>query len=63
MEPLVYLTRSEFARQVEEQVRQLRSMRGGDPDRLAFHLEGFARTARLTTPSIAVEVIKRRRTS
>jgi hypothetical protein len=56
-------TRSKFAHEVEQQARQLRSMRGGDPDRLAFHLEGFARTARLTTPSIAVEVIKRRRTS
>ena len=53
-------TRSEFARQVEEQVRQLRSMRGGDPDRLAFHLEGFARIARLVPPSLTTEVVKRR---
>jgi hypothetical protein len=56
-------TRSKFAHEVEQQAQQLRSMRGGDLDRLAFHLEGFARTARLTMPSIAVEVVKRRRTS
>ena len=56
-------TRSKFAHEVEQQAQQLRSMHGGDPDRLAFHLEGFARTARLTMPSIAVEVIKRRRAS
>jgi hypothetical protein len=54
-------TRCKLALQVEQQAQQLRSMRGGDPDRLAFHLEGFARAARLTTPSIAVEAIKRRR--
>lgn len=53
-------TRSELARQVEEQARQLRSMPGGGPDRLAFHLEGFARTARLVPPSLAVEAVKRR---
>ena len=56
-------TCSKFADEVEQQAQQLRSMRGGDPDRLAFHLEGFARAARLTTPSVAVEVIKRRRSS
>ena len=44
-------TRSEFAHQVERQARQLRSERGGDHDRLAFDLEGFARIARLVPPS------------
>ncbi len=44
--------RSEVAQQVEQQARQLRSERGGgDHDRLAFHLEGFARIARLVPPS------------
>ena len=57
------VTRSKLADEVEQQAQQLRSMRDGDPDRLASHLEGFARTARLTMPSIAVEVVKRRRTS
>lgn len=56
-------TRCKLAVQVEQQARQLRSMRGGDPDRLAFHLEGFARATRLAAPSAAVEVIKRRRSS
>jgi|tagenome__1003787_1003787.scaffolds.fasta_scaffold15953746_1 hypothetical protein len=45
------VTRSKFAHEVEQQAQQLRSMRGGDPDCLAFHLEGFARTARLVPPS------------
>ena len=44
-------TRSKLAHEVEQQAQQLRSMRGGDPDRLALHLEGFARTARLVPPS------------
>jgi hypothetical protein len=55
-------TCSKFADEVEQQAQQLRSMRDGDSNRLASHLEGFARTARLTMPSIAVEVVKRRRT-
>ena len=45
------VTRSKFAHEVEQQAQQLRSMRGGDPDCLAFHLEGVARTARLVPPS------------
>ena len=44
-------TRSGVAHQVERQARQLRSERGGDHDRLAFHLEGFARIACLLPPS------------
>jgi hypothetical protein len=44
-------TRTEFAHQVDQQAQQLRSKRGGDYDRLAFHLEGFARIARLVPPS------------
>ena len=56
-------TRCKLALQVEQRAQQLRSMRGGDPDRLAFHLEGFARAARLTDAVVAVEVIKRRHSS
>lgn len=44
-------TRSAVAHQVEQQARQLRSGRAADHERLAFHLEGFARTARLVPPS------------
>jgi hypothetical protein len=43
--------RPEFAHQVEQQARQLRAKRGGDHDRLPFHLEGFAQIARLVPPS------------
>ncbi len=43
--------RSEFAHEIEQQARQLRSGSGGDHDRLAFHLESFARVARLVPPS------------
>ncbi|WP_043343277.1 hypothetical protein [Belnapia moabensis] len=39
--------RSAFAQEVEQQAQQLRSMSGGDHDRLAFHVEGFARIVRL----------------
>ena len=44
-------TRSEFANQVEQQARLVRAGGCGDHDRLAFHLEGFAKIARLMPPS------------
>src|SRR4051812_13560242 len=47
------LTRSAIADQIEEQARRLRVLRGGDQDRLAVQLEGFAHTTRLPPPSLA----------
>ena len=44
--------RSQFGHQVEQQAQHARSSgSGGNLDRLAFHLERFARAARLTSPS------------
>lgn len=54
------LTRAAIADQIEEQARRLRVLRGGDLDRLAVQLEGFAHTTRLPPPSLEVEVVKRR---
>jgi hypothetical protein len=54
------LTRFAIADQIEEQARRLRVLRGGDQDRLAVQLVGFAHTTRLPPPSLEVEVVKRR---